>query len=181
MINISLSLSAWGGEQEGLVRQAYLDVFFANPTATDDFIRRWETTPEELRETCDTVLDEWTVFNETHVSADDARKHFVSAVRTRYEKKIRQRKSRPSRKGEGSGKVHTGKAAAPSAAESDIERLDRQQKERAEAAEQQERNAVKPADYIRSLGYDPAKVTMMQALNADWRAMNPPTLNPKPA
>ena len=37
------------------------------------------------------------------------------------------------------------------------------------------RKAVKPRDYIRSLGYDPDKVSMMQVMNADWRAKNPPT------
>ena len=65
--------------------------------------------------------------------------------------------------------------------ESDVERLDRQQRERDEAYEKQKRDAVKPADYIRSLGYDPRKVGMLQVMDPEWRAKNPPTLNPESA
>lgn len=36
--------------------------------------------------------------------------------------------------------------------------------------------AIRPSDYIRSRGYDPAKVTMQQASDPAWRAKNPPTL-----
>ena len=170
-----------GGDQEILVRNAYMDVFFGNPESSAEFVKRWETNPEELRETCETVLDEWTVFNEAHVSAEDARKHFVSAVRTRYEKKIRQGKKKTPKVSKASGKVHAGARKNPKAEEPDIERLDRQQKERDEAFERQERDAVKPAVYIRSLGYDPEKVTMIQVLNPEWRAKHPPTLSTESA
>lgn len=157
-----------GGDQEILVRKAYMDIFFGTSATAGEFIRRWETTPEELREVCETVLDEWTVFNEVHTSADDARKHFVSAVRTRYEKKIRQKKTRRT-------EPKKGTPATPKSEEPAVDRIDRQRKERDEAFEEMKRKAVKPRDYIRSLGYDPDKVSMMQVMNADWRAKNPPT------
>ncbi len=64
----------------------------------------------------------------------------------------------------------------PSSVESDIERLDRQKRERDEAHREMVRNAVKPADYIRSLGYDPQKVNMLQVRDPEWRASHPPTL-----
>ena len=157
-----------GGDQELLVRNAYMDVFFGTSATADEFIRRWETTPEELREVCETVLDEWTVFNEVHTSADDARKHFVSAVRTRYEKKIRQKKTRRS-------EPKKGTTATRKSEDSAVDRIDRQQKERDEAFEEMKRKAVKPRDYISSLGYDPDKVSMIQVLNPEWRAQHPPT------
>ena len=171
---LTLPLGA-GGDQEVSVRKAYMDVFFGTPETAESFIKRWETNPDELRETCETVLDEWTIFNETHVSAEDARKHFVSAVRTRYEKKILQRKAKSTRKGTPSGRVNTGTRKTQAPEESAVERLDRQKKERDEAFEKQEKNAVKPAEYIRSLGYDPKKVSMIQVMNPEWRAKHPPT------
>lgn len=164
---LTLSLGV-GGDQEILVRKAYMDIFFGTSATAGEFIRRWETTPEELREVCETVLDEWTVFNEVHTSADDARKHFVSAVRTRYEKKIRQKKTRRT-------EPKKGTPATPKSEEPAVDRIDRQRKERDEAFEEMKRKAVKPRDYIRSLGYDPDKVSMMQVMNADWCAKNPPT------
>ena len=160
-----------GGDQEILVRKAYTDIFLSSPKL-DDFLKRWETTPEELLEMCDAVLDEWTLFDERHPSAKRARKHFVCAVGLRYKDKIKRETEKPSKVNRTSGKVHTGTLSRPAATESDI---DRQQKERDEAFEEMKRKAVKPRDYISSLGYDPDKVGMIQVFNPEWRAQHPPT------
>lgn len=117
---------------------------------------------------CDELLDEWTIFNKTHVSAQDAREHFVHTIKQRCEKKARQKKTRRT-------EPKKGTPATPKSEESAVDRIDRQRKERDEAFEEMKRKAVKPCDYIRSLGYDPDKVNMIQVMNADWRAKNPPT------
>ncbi len=57
--------------------------------------------------------------------------------------------------------------------------IEQQTKEREEAYDKMKKDAVKPADYIRSYGYDPAIVTMRQAGDPEWRAKNPPTMPPQ--
>lgn len=156
-----------GGDQEILVRKAYMDIFFTFPKL-DKLLKTWETTSKELHDMCDELLDEWTIFNKTHVSAQDAREHFVHTIKQRCEKKARQKKTRRT-------EPKKGTPATPKSEESAVDRIDRQRKERDEAFEEMKRKAVKPRDYIRSLGYDPDKVSMMQVMNADWRAKNPPT------
>lgn len=156
-----------GGDQEILVRKAYMDIFFTFPKL-DKLLKTWETTSKELHDMCDELLDEWTIFNKTHVSAQDAREHFVHTIKQRCEKKARQKKTRRT-------EPKKGTPATPKSEEPAVDRIDRQRKERDEAFEEMKRKAVKPRDYIRSLGYDPDKVSMMQVMNADWRAKNPPT------
>ncbi len=60
--------------------------------------------------------------------------------------------------------------------EADLARLDQQIKQRDEAYAEMQKKAVKPAEYIRRLGYDPAKVGMQHVCDPEWRAKNPPTL-----
>lgn len=159
--------------RDARVRENFKNIFFGEEKIRDGYLKRWETTAEELSEVCEEVLDDWTVVgNAAHGSDEEARQHFIATVRKKYEKIIIERSRKPSgRKKRAAEDSPSGKKVKEG---SDLERLDRQQEIRAEAFEKMEKNAVKPADYIRSLGYDPQKVTMVQVLNPDWRAANPP-------
>lgn len=56
-------------------------------------------------------------------------------------------------------------------------RQEKAREERNREWDERARKAVKPWEYIRMRGYDPAKVTnMMNISDPDWRAKNPPTL-----
>lgn len=169
-----------GGEQEILVRKAYMDVFFGPKTserALNKFLKQNNLTRESLRDMCEVILDEWTLFNKQHYSPEDARQHLVSAIKDRCGTTNGNKKpKRPAKKSEG-----TAAPKGPETTEETLDRLDRQQKERDEEFERRKENAVNPREYIRSLGYDPKRVSMMQVMNPDWRAKNPPTLPPEPS
>lgn len=62
-------------------------VFFERPITTESFLKRWETTEEELRRICQEVIDDWTAVSDPHLESgdDDAKRHFLNAVRKKYE------------------------------------------------------------------------------------------------
>lgn len=64
-----------------------LGVFFERQITTDSFLKRWETTEEELRRICQDVIDDWTAIKDPHLESgdDDAKRHFLNAVRKKYE------------------------------------------------------------------------------------------------
>lgn len=64
-----------------------MGVFFDRPITTESFLKRWETTPEELRRVCQEVIDDWIAINDPHLESeeDDAKRHFLNAVRKKYE------------------------------------------------------------------------------------------------
>lgn len=99
-----------------------------------------------------------------HVPRDwsDASSHLISALR----KKCRAESCSPAK---ASGKPEPSGQKAPAVSD-----LDRQESERRERYEEMVRKSVRPSDYIRSLGYDPAKVSMAQVCNPEWCRLNPP-------
>lgn len=122
------------------------------------------------------VLEEWTVKGHLPKDWQDAASHLISTIR----KKCGACPSPlPSRFVEGAHSSLSPQAATAekSPKPSLMEELDRQQEERTREFEQRQRTAAKPADIIRSMGYDPSRVSLSQAMSPEWTAANPPTLN----
>ena len=91
----------------------------------------------------------------------DAKSHFVRWFRRQNEEK-----KNPN---EASGARKAGLTKAEARAIEDLERLKRN-----ETWEKEKLNRQSPADYIRSLGYDPEKVSLKQVMQPEWRRENPP-------
>lgn len=91
----------------------------------------------------------------------DAKSHFVRWFRRQNEEK-----KNPN---EASGARKAGLTKAEARAIEDLERLKRN-----ETWEKEKLNRQSPADYIRSLGYDPEKVSLKQVMQPEWRRKNPP-------
>lgn len=72
-------------------REFLKNLFFERPITLLEYLRRWETTEEELRLTCDEVLDDWIIAPPPRRTMADTRQHFINAVRKKYEiKKTRE-------------------------------------------------------------------------------------------
>lgn len=74
-------------ESREIARERLLKVFFDRPITTESFLKRWETTEEELRRICDEVIEDWSAVSDPHLESDDddAKRHFLNAVRKKYE------------------------------------------------------------------------------------------------
>lgn len=83
-----------------------LGVFFERQITTDSFLKRWETTEEELRRICQDVIEDWTAIKDPHLESedDDAKRHFLNAVRKKYEiLKTKTNENKPSYQPKSSG------------------------------------------------------------------------------
>lgn len=122
--------------------------------------------PEEMREMAEEVVEDWRVRRHTPRDWEDAASHLISTIKKK--------------------KAAASTAATPPetpvrkkpTASTGLEAVERQMKERTARWDEMERNKAKPDEVIRRYGYDPAKVTMAQVFNPEWRAANPPEFEP---
>lgn len=99
-----------------------------------------------------------------HGSMQDARSHFCRWLKRKLESRI----SSPPRNDPSAHRL--------TPAKSSMQEDERKREARNREYEERQRGAMKPADYIRSKGYDPTIVTMPQVMSPQWCAENPPTL-----
>lgn len=106
-----------------------------------------------------------------HGSMQDARSHFCRWLKRKLESRI---SSPPRNDASANGSRPARDSRRPET--SHIAKLDQQVELQRREFEERQKKRIKPADYIRSKGYDPATVTMAQIMNPQWCAENPPTL-----
>lgn len=125
------------------------------------------TDVDSLKTVAREVIDDWRLRRHVPKDWDDASSHLLSAIR----KKCLARSEVATDRGD---QQNSAVGMKKTVAAND---LDRQIEERNRVYREREANAAKPADIIRSMGYDPDKVTIQQAFNPDWRARNPPDIH----
>ncbi|MBD5171866.1 MAG: DUF4373 domain-containing protein [Bacteroidales bacterium] len=119
-----------------------------------------DETPATVAQLVGAFVDYCAAQDKTHDSAADARRHFTNLLgkaggRELLETIIRKRRRREDR-----------------------QREEERQREGEREYERQKARAIKPEEYIRSKGYDPAKVTMAMLSNPKWVEANPPQFQP---
>lgn len=161
------------------VEEKFLKEFFcegssgeqdAKRLAALDSLRRSFGLPdmESMKDLARQVMADWKIRRHTPKDWEDAANHLVSTIR----KKCAAKESQAS--GNGNRTAGNGKRST----ENYIAELDRQVEKQKQDFEERQKNRIKPADYIRSKGYDPEKVTMAQVMNPNWCSNNPPTKTP---
>lgn len=161
------------------VEEKFLKEFFcegssgeqdAKRLAALDSLRRSFGLPdmESMKDIARQVMADWKIRRHTPKDWEDAANHLVSTIRKKCAAKESQASGNGKRAAE-NGNRSTGNYIAE---------LDRQVEKQKQDFEERQKNRIKPADYIRSKGYDPEKVTMTQVMNPDWCSNNPPTKAP---
>ncbi|MBD5309058.1 MAG: DUF4373 domain-containing protein [Bacteroides sp.] len=108
-----------------------------------------------MRRVADGILSDWALRRHVPKDWEDAAAHLVATLK----KKARQPVPSPA-------------ANAPKSRT--MAELDRKADEREWKWREQERRKESPDNLIRRMGYDPARVTVSQAFNPEWRKNNPP-------
>ena len=163
------------------VEEKFLKEFFCEGSSGDedkkrlealDSLRRSMGLPdmESMRKLARQVMNDWKIRRHTPKDWNDAASHLVSSIRKKCEAASRQPTENRQRTAD-NGKPTTENGKGNPGSLSD---LDRQMEKRKRKYDEQRRKSISPADYIRSKGYDPARVTMSQVMNPEWCRNNPP-------
>lgn len=154
------------------VEEKFLKEFFCEGSSGEadrkrlaalDSLRRSMGLPdmESMKQLARQVMDDWKIRRHTPKDWKDAADHLVSTIRKKCAaKEIRKPEN------------------AQRATGNYIAELDRQSAARQAKYDEWDKSRATPADYIRSKGYDPEKVTMAQVMNPEWCRNNPPAKTP---
>ncbi len=158
----------------------FLDEFFSEK-GDDEKSRKWWAALETVRMALGLadmaamralgaeVMAEWELRKHRPSDWNDAALHMLSTLRKKSAGKT------GSTSQEKGGPRHQGgrDAGKRSRMVQEEAARERDRMERNRSYEEMRRDAVRPADLIRSYGYDPEKVTILQATDPEWRARNP--------
>lgn len=135
----------------------FLEWFLSTKAITiEAFCKNEHMSPTDFRRLAEETIVEWELTGEEHRDIQDASRHLVNHIR------IKRRADKQT------------VTADPVAISRDNARRELERSRREAEYERRRQNAIKPADYIRSLGYDPQHVTLTQVMNPSWRKDNPP-------
>lgn len=145
--------------------EEFLDIFFEDAESTEKISR--ELGIADLRLEAERVIAQWKLMGHTPESYADASRHLISTFRKRVRKPEQDTSPRHKEQPQQP-------PSEPARKKSLVEELDAQTERRNREFVRRKSNAVRPDDYIRSMGYDPGRVKIWEVMNPDWRATNPP-------